>query len=178
MAPLEQAELFDLCDEILERMDKPGLMQAITRANRTGDLQDLLASLNMSGLLGEQKDDPLAFTSKVIVLGASEVKEDKLRSIIRKKGLDPNRFEFQLEYDHLKHFDFGKLRHSMGYAAILVGPMPHSTPGKLDSSSFSAEVKNNPGLYPPMHEMRSGDELKITNNSFKAALGWLTQIGA
>ena len=173
MEPLNVQELFDLRDAMMERLGSEQLFSAITRANRMGELGELLGSLGMGDLLGGPEEDPLAYAGKVIVLGDSAVKEDKLRSIIRKKGMDPDRFEFHLEYDRLKHFDFGKIRGSMGYVAILAGPMPHSTPGKVDALSFIAQVENNPGQYPPMFKMGTGNELKITNNSFKSALGWL-----
>ncbi|WP_322154752.1 hypothetical protein [Paratractidigestivibacter sp.] len=176
MAALTAQELSDLCDEMMGRMGLE-LLPTITRANRMGDLPELLESLGMGDLLGTPEDDPSVFMGKVIVLGDSAVREDKLRSIIRKKGMDPDRFEFHLEYDRLKHFDFGKIRGSMGYVAILAGPMPHSTPGKVDASSFVAQVENNPGQYPPMFRMGAGHELKITNNSFKNALSWLESIG-
>ena len=107
---------------------------------------------------------------KIIVLGASQVPVDKLRSIARKEGFDPDRFEFRTEYKRLQHFDFGKIRGSMGYAAVFAGPMPHSTPGTARASSFIAQVKNNPADYPELIELKANNELKITNNSFRKAL--------
>lgn len=176
MACLTVQELSDLCDEMMGRMGIE-LLPAITKANREGELEDLLASLGMSDLLGGQADDGRdPFIGKVIVIGASAVKVDKLRSIARKKGFDPNRFEFQLDYSHLKHFNFGKIRGSMGYAAILAGPMPHKTPGAEEASSFIGRVENNPDDYPPLIKMQSGNDLKITNNSFKQALEQLTRL--
>ncbi|WP_321974209.1 hypothetical protein [Paratractidigestivibacter sp.] len=177
MEPLNVQELYDLRDAMMARLGSEQLFTAITRANRMGDLPELLESLGMADLLPEPPDEQATYAGKVIVLGDSAVKEDKLRSIIRKKGMDPDRFEFHLEYNRLKHFDFSKIRGSMGYVAILAGPMPHSTPGKVDASSFVAQVENNPGQYPPMFRMGAGHELKITNNSFKNALGWLESIG-
>ena len=176
MAHLTVQELSDLCDEMMERMGLE-LLPAITKANREDTLDDLLASLGMSDLLVNVVDPyEKRFLGKVIVIGESTVKLDKLRSIVRKKRFDLERFEFQLEYDRLKHFNFGKLRRSMGYVAILAGPMPHKTPGAEEYSSFIACVENNPDDYPPLIKMQSGNELKITNNSFSQALDQLSQI--
>lgn len=177
MAHLTAQELSDLCDEMMGRMGLE-LLPALTRANREGTLEDLLTSLGMSDLRKGDESDGQGFQGKVIVIGASAVKVDKLRSIARKKGFDPERFEFQLDYDRLKHFEFSKIRGSMGYVAIFAGPMPHKTPGAENASSFIARVENNPDDYPPLIKLQSGNDLKITNNSFKHALGELSQLGA
>lgn len=44
-------------------------------------------------------------------------------------------------------------------------------------SRFIARVKRNPGDYPPLTKLQAGNDLKITNRSFKHALGKLSQIG-
>ena len=176
MAHLTVQELSDLCDEMMGRMGLE-LLPAITKANREDTLDDLLASLGMADLLDANDGDDQPYLGKVIVIGASAVKVDKLRSIARKKGFDPDRFEFQLDYARLKHFDFGKIRGSMGYVAIFAGPMPHKTPGAEEASSFIARVENSPDDYPPLVKLQSGNDLKITNNSFKHALGQLSQLG-
>lgn len=176
MAHLTIQELSDLCDEMMGRMGLE-LLPAITRANREDTLEELLASLGMSDLLagsGVPREERLL--GKIIVIGASAVNVNKLRSIARKKGFEPERFEFQLDYSRLKHFKFGKIRGSMGYAAILAGPMPHKTPGAEEASSFIGRVESNPDDYPPLIKMQAGNDLKITNNSFKQALGRLTQL--
>ena len=176
MAHLTVQELSDLCDAMMGRMGLE-LLPAITKANREDRLGELLASLGMSDLL-ESAEDPYEkrFAGKIIVLGASSVKVDKLRSIARKNGFDPDRFEFHLDYSRLKHFDFGKVRNTMGYVAILAGPMPHSTPGAEEASSFIARVERHPDEYPRLIKLEAGSDLKITNNSFKHALGQLSSI--
>lgn len=176
MAHLTVQELSDLCDEMMGSMGLE-LLPAITKANREDTLQDLLASLGMSDLLPKEGDAcEERLLGKIIVIGTSAVNVDKLRSTARKMGYDPDRFEFQLEYSRLKHFNFGKIRGTMGYLAILAGPMPHKTPGAEEASSFIARVENNPEDYPRLIKMQAGNDLKITNNSFKHALGQLSQL--
>ena len=174
MAHLTIQELSDLCDEMMGRMGLE-LLPAITKANRENTLEDLLASLGMSDLLVSENDPyEERFLGKVLVVGASVVNVDKLRSIARKKGFDPDRFEFQLEYSRLNTSTSANTRLD-GYAAILAGPMPHKTPGADEASSFIARVENNPDDYPTLIKMQAGNDLKITNNSFKQALGQLSQ---
>lgn len=168
MIPLSAYELTELHDSVIERMDE-ALMPALSRANRTGELPRLLELLGMGSLLGN--DDYLDLKpTKIAVLSDSQVKEEKLRSIARKRGFDSKNFDFALDYNELKHYDFGKFRNSMSYRAVLVGPMPHSTPGKFDSSSAVAKMQANPDIYPPVIELRDSNGLKITNNSFGHAL--------
>ena len=169
MAPLTLQELDDLSAAMLERMGKE-LLPALTRANRMGDLETLLETLGMSDLLeGSGEPNPLE-VGKIIVLGGSQVPVDKLRRAAKKAGFDPGRFEFQTEYKRLQHFNFGKIRGSMGYIAIFAGPMPHSTPGSAEASSFIARVENNRNDYPELFKLGTSNELKITKSSFEDGL--------
>lgn len=152
----------------MERM-ADALLPAISTANRTGELNELLRLLGMSDLIDDGGSMSIQPT-RIVVIGDSMVKEAKLRSIARRRGFDPDMFEFVLGYNELKHYDFGKLRGTYTYRAVLAGPMPHSTPGKRDASSAIAEMKAHPELYPPVIELRDSNGLKITNNSFAHGL--------
>jgi hypothetical protein len=165
---LSVCELDDLYDKMLERMGGD-LLPAITKANRTGDLGGLLASLEMSDLMEDEQEESCHAT-RILVMGDSMVKESRLRSIARKHRLDDDRFEFELEYEGLQHFNFAKLRSTWTYRAVLVGPMPHSTPGTFDAGSAVSEMESHPEMYPQVIEMRDSTGLKITNNSFAKAL--------
>lgn len=159
-------ELDDLSVAMMERMGVE-LLPALTRANRMGDLDALLEGLGMSDLLRNDREPSPLKTGKIIVLGASQVPVDRLRKTASACGFDPDQFEFHTDYERLKHFDFGKIRGSMGYAAIFVGPMPHKTPGAAEASSFIARVENNQDDYPKLFKLGKPGELKITKNSFK-----------
>lgn len=169
MAPLTMQELDDLSSAMLERMGQE-LLPALTRANRMGDLEALLETLGMSDLLeGGGEPNPLEI-GKIIVLGGSKVPVDRLRKVAKNAGFDPDRFEFQTDYKRLQHFNFGKIRGSMGYIAIFAGPMPHSTPGSAEASSFIARVESNRNDYPELFKLGTPNELKITRNSFEDGL--------
>ena len=167
MKTLSAFELEDLHETMRERIDTD-LLPALTKANRTGNLPELLGLLGMGDLVDDAGQADMRPT-RVVVLGDSTVKEGRLASILRKSGFDPQQFEFALGYEELKHYNFAKLRGSYTYAAVLVGPMPHSTPGKLSAGSAIAEMKGHPETYPPVIEVRDSTGLKITNNSFSRA---------
>ena len=156
----------DLCDAVESRI-ADAIVPAIVRANRTDELNDLLELLGMSDLI---VNDERRIRGKIVVLGKSEVKEGKLRSIARAHGFDGDRIEFFLEYERLKHYRFDRLRNNSAICAVLVGPMPHSTPGKLDASSAIAEMEGRPDVYPPVIRVNDAHGPKITNNSFAQAL--------
>lgn len=174
MMSLSAYELEDLQQAMMERMEE-SLLPAISRANRTGELDELLCLLGMDDLAGDEGEVDMRPT-RIVVLGDSMVKESKLRSLARKHGFDPNLFDFALGYDQLRHYDFAKLRGTFTYRAVLVGPMPHSTPGKRNASSAIAEMQSHPEIYPPVVELRDSSGLKITNNSFAKGLNELSAI--
>ena len=171
MSALSIAELEDLRQAVAERLED-GLLPALALANRTGELEELLRLLGMSDLLGDDGRAEVRPT-RILVLGQSMTSEGKLRAIAKRRGFQGRDLEFVLEYDALKHFNFGKLRGSVTYRAVLAGPMPHSTPGKRDASSAVAEMEAHPETYPPVIRLRDASGLKITNNSFARALDTL-----
>lgn len=176
LALLSTTELSELYDQVADRiMDM--LMPALTLANRTGELAQLLKLLGMNDLIGEDDMVDLRAT-RVLVLGDSMVKEGKLKSLANKYGFDSSLFDFELGYTSLKHFNFSKLRYSDKYRAVLVGPMPHSTPGKKDSSSVIAEMEKHPDVYPSVIRLRDSNGQKITNNSFTKGLNELALLSA
>lgn len=176
MSHLSIQELADLRDDMMLRMGG-SLLPALTKANREDRLPELLTDLGMEDLA--EANGCLRKTEragKIVVMGDSTVKVDKLRSIARKKGFDLDRFEFQLDYDRLKHYDFGKLRGAMSYAAVLAGPMAHKTLGTERALSYIAQAEQHPDEYPLLIKMGTANELKITNNSFKKALDRLLEL--
>ena len=158
-------ELEDLHKAVSERIGDE-LLPALSRVNRTGELGELLRLLGMGDLVGNDGSAHVVPT-KVVVIGESV---DKLRSIAKRHGISGKDIEFALGYERAKRYPFSKLRGSLTYRAVLVGPMPHSTAGRGDASSAIAEMENHPETYPPVIRMHDANGLKITNNSFAQAL--------
>lgn len=145
------------------------ITQKIILANRIGTLENLLQHWGFDSLL---KNDSVYETNKdgkIVVIGQPEVKINVLEGIIKSLNLDKNRFEFCLDYNDSKTFNYKKMQYSPNYRVVMFGPVPHSSVGKRDSSSVIAEMKNREG-YPRVVVLNDGNELKITKTNFKIAL--------
>lgn len=145
----------------------------IALANRMNELDGLLESWGLQELIGNNSvsSDDFYDTYKdgtIVVIGTSQVKEHDLLGIAKSLGLSKDRFEFCLDYDEIVKFNFKKMQHKPNYRLVIVGPMPHSTAGKGDSSSAIAEMETRDG-YPKVVRLGS-NELKITKTSFKKTL--------
>lgn len=84
-------------------------------------------------------------------------------------GFSSDRLEFFLDYNGSKKYNYSKLRYSDKYAAVIVGPVPHSTVGKGNYSSAIVAMETEQG-YPPVFRVD-----KITNNSFRPVMDELQQ---
>ena len=155
---------YEELEEILEEVTAK-----ITLANRTGELDALLKSWGLENLISKQTFYETNKKGKIVVIGASEVKENILVGIIKDFGLDKNRFEFCLDYDKAKTFQYKKFQYNPDYRVVIFGPVPHSSTGKKDSSSVIAEMKNHEG-YPRIEILSGNNEVKITKSNFKAVL--------
>lgn len=94
---LNYEELEEIIEEITAK---------ITLANRTGELESLLKSWGLENLLSNQSSYETDRDGKIVVVGASEVKENILSGIIKSFGLDKNRFEFCLDYNKAKTYPY------------------------------------------------------------------------
>ena len=82
------------------------------------------------------------------MIGNSQVKERDLLGIVKNLGLDKDRFEFCLDYDAIETYNFKKLQWNINYRLVIVGPMPHSTTGKINSRSTISEMEKPDNGYP------------------------------
>lgn len=161
-------ELSELEDAIMEVLSDK-ITQIISRANRTGQLDDLLKLLGLSDLIGGGNRFDTYKDGKIVVIGATEVKEEVLGSIGKEFGIDKKRFEFCLDYKDAKKYDFRKMQYAPQYRVVLVGPMPHSGQGKGDSGSIIAEIEKS-DAYPRVERLMAGQDLKITKSNFREML--------
>lgn len=157
-------ELEDIIKKVKDSID--GI---ITLANRTGNLDELLNNMGLASLLHKKSAYETEKNGKIVVIGQSKVKKEILVGIINKLGLDKNRFEFCLDYNESKTYNYKKLRYSPKYRVVMFGPVPHSSVGKNDSSSVIAEMKNEEG-YPCVRVLDGSNGLKITKTNFKKEL--------
>ena len=132
-----------------------------------------LSLLGLGELLGITDEAEYSNDGKIIVIGQSEVSKEKLIAVAKNLGIAKDRFEFYLDYDDAKTFDFRRTQYSANYSMILVGQMPHSGHAKGDYSSVITALENQEG-YPPVVRMGTNG-LKITKTSFRNTLEHLLQ---
>ena len=161
-------ELSELEDAIIEIFPEK-ITQILSRANRSGELDDLLRLLGMSDILGCENQFETYKDGKIVVVGGTEVKEEVLLSIGKQLGIDKKRFEFCLDYECAQKYEFRKMQYAPQYRVILFGPTPHSGRGKGDSGSIIAEIEKS-DAYPRVERLMSGQELKITKSNFREML--------
>lgn len=150
------------------------ITQKIILANRMGNLKSLLHQWGFDNLMNHESAYETNKDGKIVVIGQTEVKLNILQGIVKSLHLDKNRFEFCLDYNDSKTFNYKKLQYEPKYRVVLVGPIPHSSVGKNDSSSVIAEMQNKEG-YPRIEILNDSNELKITKSSFKNTLEKLIQ---
>ena len=155
-----------LRDTLNERLE-----EILVSLNRKGQLEELLSLLGMKELLGIEEEDEILRDGKIIVIGQSEVEREKLAAVAKNLGIEKDRFEFYLNYEDAKTFDFKKTQWSSKYSYILVGQMPHSGYSKGDYSSVITAIEREDG-YPPVVRMGTSG-LKITKSSFRNTLKYL-----
>lgn len=148
---------------------------ALIRADANGELSELLRLLNMSEL--DQSDYFYSYKEgKIVVIGDSSVKKEHLIAIIKKMELDPDRFEFNLEYDAGKTYNYNKLKYNSNYRLVIFGAMPHKTKGTGNHRTVIEEMKAEDG-YPRVEPLWSNNELKMTKTNFKNKLEELIEEG-
>lgn len=160
--------LSELEEEIVEILPEK-ITEILTRANRSGELEELLRIMGLSDLLRSDNHYETYKEGKIVVIGGTKVKKNDLLAIANKLGLEKDRFEFCLDYKDIQKYDFKKMQYSPSYRVILFGPTPHSGHGKEERGSIIAEIESS-NAYPRAVRLISGKELKITKSNFKDTL--------
>lgn len=156
---MNNMDLVQLLDKIYKKLSKE-----ITNAYHNGNIDELL---NKYGL--EDEVEHFYYNcnnSKIIVIGESKISKNDLEIVAKKNGINPNKIEFELDYEKLTNYDFEKFKYNMSYSDILIGPIPHKVKGLDESSSFLSMVREHPENYPKVIELRDSNKLKITKQSF------------
>lgn len=154
----------------------------------SGITQDMikgyLATLNLTGNvdtflqnIGYKKNEEQVYsdgvriprTGKILVIGESQLKKDKLLMTAGKEGFDKDRFEFVTNYEDAKTYCFDKLQWNDNYAAVMFGPIPHKCATANNTSSIINRMSTEDG-FPPVVRITTTNDLKITKTSFINAL--------
>ena len=129
--------------------------------NEHGKINDLLSLLGIDEYTGDNRKE------KIAVLGQASISSNELYKVAADMGIPKDRIEMCLEYKKAAAFNAEKLKNDK-YAAILVGPMPHSGEFKGKYSSIVTAMENSVGFPPVIRVGTNG--MKITKSSFKKAL--------
>ena len=163
---LDTEELVRLEDAIKAELDER-LTEILMTLNRTGRLGEFQELLGMPKLKIQDSEYKTYKAGKIVIIGASDAKENDLRGIAKRHGVSPDRQECHLDYADGKNFDFKKIQFDAKYSLIMVGPMPHSGVSKGSFSSAITNIEQTMG-YPPV--VRLGTQgLKITKTGFRNA---------
>lgn len=106
---------------------------------------------------------------RILVMGDSKLSKENMVEIIKTVGLDPSKFDFDLDYKAADQ-DLEKLRYSTRYSEIIAGPLPHLIKGTRGYRSGLSLMEMNSNIYPHLVRAIANGELKITKESFLAAL--------
>lgn len=163
---LDVYQLSEIEPSIREELNNR-LEEILTELNRKEQLENFLELIGLKNLIQAENTLDVFQTGKIIVLGATEVKEDKLLGVAKELGIDKDRFEMHLTYDVgncLKNLEY-----NYRIAAIMVGPLPHSGIGKDSYGSMISSMEKQRDKYAPVIRLGQ-NELKITKSDFKVKL--------
>lgn len=165
---LDTNQLSALEYAIRQRLDD-NLTRILCDLNRFGELDEALSKWELDDLLYPNTGYQPYKSGKILVIGASQVKEEHLIAVAKDLGINKNRFEFVLSYDEGKKYDITRTQYNEKYCLILFGPLPHSGISKGEFGSKIEVAKQTPG-YPPVKMLVANEQLKITKYNFKQAL--------
>ena len=163
---LEYQELEKIIDDLTAK-----ITDEVRMANRTGLLEEVLEKYDYH--IEEQVTSWLYNdSSKVIVIGQTNMKEKDIRDCIKSFGLDYKRFEFYLDYKKLPQYNFiSKLEYNDRYSDVMVCATPHSMAGVSEASSLIAMIEHNQSNYPKLTRItEENGTLKFTKSGLKKAL--------
>lgn len=163
---LDSQKLQFLIDEIYSK-----IVEEVTLANRTSQ-DELNKVLDKYGFAEKKQSYQYCNvrSSKIIVFGRTEIKQNILNAIAKALGIQPERIDY-VSYDDTTNYDISNLEYSNKYSDILVGPVPHKAKNMGDYSSMIESIEANSECFPPL--IRVTDEtgtLRISKTSFKTAL--------
>ena len=138
-------------------------------ANKAGQLDKYLRLIRCDDLL---KPYNTIYTkqAKVCVIGRSTISIDVMTGIAKDLGMDPDRFEFLIDYKKLPNINIGFLRNNTNYSDVIWGPTPHSMEGKEGYSSALGMILDNSAEFPKLIVARDSRCFKINRKTFEQAL--------
>lgn len=142
--------------------------RSLREANARGTIEEFLKDHNINYDFSESFEYDRSRV-RILIVGDSMIKKDKIASIARSIGIDEKRIDYLLDYESIKSFRFSNLQYSYKYSDVIFGPMPHSVVDKGSFSSIISRMENEDGWPNPIRSS-ANDSLKFTQNSITNAL--------
>ncbi len=165
---LYDVDVLSEIEDSLKKVFDDELLQIISMLNRKNQLEEFLKMIGHQDLIPGKQIFQATKQGKIIVVGASDVKQNHLEGVVKEVGLDKNRFEFYLEYEDGIDRKVKSWQYNFNISAILVGPMPHSGEAKGDYGSVISALEQEDG-YPPVFRL-GNNGLNISKSNFKEKL--------
>ena len=181
MSEVLSIEIIDelIADLSTHLLNEEELSRIVIAINRKGKMEEFLNLIGLSNLLKPKNTYSPYKNGKILVIGQSDVGEDKLLMTAGKLGIDKSRIELHLNYDDAKTFDYNKTQWNPNYSLIIVGPQGHSGISKGDYSSAIARIEQEEGFPPVIRATRDNTLKNISKSILKDSLnlainnGWI-----
>ncbi|REH76281.1 hypothetical protein [Staphylococcus felis] len=157
MSKLSIEELYEFLDNLFERLKEEAKF-----FNYHGKFDDFLSRYQFEKNYN-YNDYLYNDNAKVLILGVrnGELKSKDISGIFKKANLR-DRYKI-IEYDDMTNFDISTLENSMQYTDVFIGEVPHKMKGIGDTDNpVQKLLEGSETLYPKIHKLVSGSELKIT----------------
>ncbi|WP_214268898.1 hypothetical protein [Staphylococcus pseudoxylosus] len=109
--------------------------------------------------------------AKILILGVRNggLKSKDINGIFKKAGLK-DKYKI-IEYDDMTNFDVSILENSTQYTDVFIGAIPHKMKGIGDTDNpVQKLLEGSEGLYPKIHKLMTGKQLKITKTNLMDAI--------
>ncbi len=138
----------------------------VDNANLNGNIESVLKKY---GIYDETKGPIMVDTRtmKILVIGALAGKKNEYQKVVKEFGIDDSHVDFVDDYDTIKNYSVEKLRNSMEYSDIMVGPIPHKISNMENDNGLIQQIKQSPHEYPRLIELKANNKLKITKTNFR-----------
>lgn len=169
MGKLSIEELNDFLEELFDR-----LKQEARLYNQQSEFDTFLERYQF-----EKSDSTQGHlysdNAKILILGVRNggLKSKDISGIFKKARLK-DRYEI-VEYDDLTNFDISTLENSTQYTDVFIGAVPHKMRGIGDTNNpVQTLIDGSETIYPKIHKLMTGSELKITKKNLTDAIAQST----
>ena len=120
------------------------------------------------------KDDCATYFVKpeqrILVIGDIRFDKKMIDKIAEEYAIEPSQIDVIDKYKQISRYDFDALIDTTKYSDIIVGAVPHKTKGTNGASGIVAHIMNNKHRYPNIVIASTGNDIKLTLNTFTKAL--------